>query len=88
MYETRWHYSAATTTVVFGVYALALLASLLVFGDLSDAIGRKPVVVLALGLLAVSLVLFALASGVGWLYAARVVQGIATGCWRRPSPPP
>jgi len=77
VYETRWHYSPATTTVVFGVYALALLASLLVFGDLSDAIGRKPVVVLALGLLAVSLVLFA--SGVGWLYAARAVQGIATG---------
>ncbi len=79
VYGTRWHYSAATTTVVFGVYALVLLASLLAFGDLSDAIGRKPVVVLALGLLTVSLVHFALASGVGWLYGARVVQEIATG---------
>jgi MFS family permease len=35
---------------VFGVYALAVLASLLTFGKLSDHVGRRPVILTALAL--------------------------------------
>lgn len=78
-YAALWHFSPTTLTVVFSVYAVALLTTLLLFGSLSDAIGRKPVITTALVLLGVSQVLFLLASGVGWLIAARIVQGVATG---------
>jgi hypothetical protein len=42
-YQAAWGFSALTTTVIFGVYAVALLAALLTAGRLSDHIGRRPV---------------------------------------------
>jgi hypothetical protein len=48
VYQAQWRFSAATLTVVFGVYALTLLATLLVFGSLSDYLGRRRVIAVAL----------------------------------------
>ena len=79
VYQQQWGFSPVTTTVVFGVYALAVLASLLTLGRLSDYVGRKPVLLAALAVQAVSLVVFATAGGVGELMTARVIQGLATG---------
>ncbi|MGW3746055.1 MFS transporter [Streptomyces sp. NPDC005146] len=79
VYAARWGFSAITLTVVFAVYAVALLSALLAFGTLSDAIGRKPVIVVALSLQVTSLVCFIVATDVGWLLAARLAQGAATG---------
>jgi MFS family permease len=79
IYQRRWHFSATTLTAVFAVYALALLATLLVSGGLSDHVGRRPVIIAALIIDAIAMVCFLLASGVAALYAARVLQGIATG---------
>src|SRR6185437_15633695 len=39
IYQQRWGFSPITTTIVFGVYALAVLASLLTLGRLSDYVG-------------------------------------------------
>ena len=79
VYAAHWGFSPLTTTVVFGVYALAVLATLLTFGKLSDHVGRRPVLLTGLVLQAVAVVLFTTATGVGTLLAARVVQGLATG---------
>lgn len=79
VYQETFAFSEFTLTTVFAVYVLALIAALLVAGSLSDHIGRKPVLLGAIGLEAVSLMLFLLADGVGWLLVARVVQGVATG---------
>jgi len=79
VYQEEFGFSSGVMTTVFGVYALALLASLLVVGGLSDHVGRRPVLVGAFVLEAASMALFLFADGVGWLLAARVVQGLATG---------
>jgi hypothetical protein len=79
LYQRSWHFTPITTTIVFGVYALAVLASLLTFGRLSDYTGRRPVLLAALGVQAASLLIFAGADGVGQLLVARIVQGVATG---------
>src|ERR1700751_5491657 len=79
IYQQRWGFSPVTTTIVFGVYAVAVLASLLTFGRLSDYAGRRPVLLTALAVQAVSLIVFATAGGVGDLLIARVIQGLATG---------
>ncbi|SEQ72313.1 MFS transporter [Microlunatus flavus] len=79
VYQRLWGLSAFALTVVFAVYVVALLASLLTVGSLSDRVGRRPVASAALVLLAVGMVLFALAGGPGGLVVARVVQGIAVG---------
>jgi MFS family permease len=78
-YQAAWHFSSITTTVVFGVYALAVLAALLVAGSLSDHVGRRPVLIVAIALQAASMLVFATAGNVSALMVARVVQGIATG---------
>jgi len=79
LYQQLFGFSAATLTVVFAVYVAGLLASLLVVGALSDHVGRKPVLVGALLLEAVSFAVFLGAGGVTALLVARVLQGIATG---------
>jgi predicted MFS family arabinose efflux permease len=79
IYQARWHFTPITTTVVFGVYALAVLASLLTVGKLSDHVGRRPVLLTAIAVHAASLVIFATATGVPALLSARVVQGLSTG---------
>lgn len=79
VYAARFHFSPVTITTVFAVYALALLTTLLVTGSLSDVIGRRPVIFGALGLELVSVAFFLVASSVVWLYAGRIVQGVATG---------
>jgi MFS family permease len=79
LYQQLFGFSAATLTVVFAVYVAGLLASLLVVGALSDHVGRKPVLVGALLLEAVSFAVFLGAGGVATLLVARVLQGIATG---------
>src|SRR4051794_29165838 len=42
-YERRFGFSSAVLTVVFATYALVLAPSLLVFGQLSDRLGRRRV---------------------------------------------
>ena len=79
VYAEQFGFGPGVITVVFAVYTFALLASLLVVGGLSDHVGRRPVLAAALVLEAASMVLFLAADGVGWLLAARIVQGFATG---------
>lgn len=79
VYQARWGFSPITTTVVFGIYALSVLAALLTLGKLSDHVGRRPVLLGALVAQAATMVLFATADGVPALIAARIAQGLATG---------
>src|SRR5260370_5919531 len=79
IYQAQWHFTPITTTVVFGVYAVAVLAALLTLGKLSDHIGRRPVLLAAIAVHAGSLVIFATATSVPALLSARVVQGLSTG---------
>ena len=79
VYQEQFGFGPGVLTLVFGIYAFALLAALLVVGGLSDHVGRRPVLVGGLLLQAVAMGVFLAADGVGWLLAARVVQGLSTG---------
>ncbi len=79
VYQHLWGFSATTLTVIFAVYVVGLIGSLVMLGALSDHIGRRPVLAAAIALEAVSLVLFLTAGDVGILLTARLLQGIATG---------
>ncbi|MGW2230368.1 MFS transporter [Streptomyces formicae] len=79
IYQQRWHFSAWVLTVVFALYVVGLLGSLLVVGALSDHLGRRPVLAAAIALETVAMVLFLSAGNVTVLALARVLQGIATG---------
>ncbi|MEU9062996.1 MFS transporter [Streptomyces sp. NPDC048430] len=79
VYQAEWGFSPLTTTVVFGVYAIAVLVALLTLGRLSDHLGRRPVLLVALAAQAGAMVLFATAPGVPELMIGRVVQGLSAG---------
>lgn len=79
VYQELWGFSSLTLTLVFAVYVVTMLMSLLTVGSLSDHIGRRPVLAVALVLLIASMVLFVVAEDVGTLLAARALQGLATG---------
>ena len=78
IYGAEWGFSSITVTAIFGVYAVAVLAALLTVGSLSDFVGRRPVLLVAIAIQAAATVLFASADGVASLFAARIVQGLAT----------
>lgn len=79
VYQSRWHFSSVTLTLVFAVYAGALLLTLLTIGGLSDFVGRRRVLAGAFLLQLIAMAAFAFADGVSWLFVARALQGVATG---------
>jgi MFS family permease len=79
VYRERFGFSGTELTLIFAIYAMALIPSLLVFGQLSDRVGRRPVIAGGLCVAAVGLLLLALAQSTVWLLVARAVQGLALG---------
>jgi predicted MFS family arabinose efflux permease len=82
LYETYarlWGFSSVVVTLVYATYAIGVLAALLLAGRVSDVAGRRPVLAIALGALLCATVLYMVAGSVAWLFAARAVQGLATG---------
>ena len=78
-YSVLWHFSPLTLTLIYATYAFGVLASLLLAGGVSDDVGRRPVLLVALGALMASSVLFMVAGSAAWLFVARGLQGLATG---------
>ena len=79
VYQHQLRFSALTLTAIFAVYSVAVLVTLLVFGSVSDYVGRRPVIVAALAFNMGGCALFLAAHSVGLLVAARVLQGVAVG---------
>ena len=79
VYATGWHFEPETLTLIYATYAFGALATLLLAGRVSDEVGRRPVLLAALGLLMASTILFIFAESAAWLFVARGLQGLATG---------
>jgi MFS family permease len=78
-YAASWHFTTPVLTAVYAVYAFGVLTSLVLIGRLSDEIGRRPVLIGSLIALLLATGLYIAASSVVWLFAARGLQGLATG---------
>jgi predicted MFS family arabinose efflux permease len=79
IYRELWGFSPLVLTLVYATYAFGVLAALILAGRVSDDVGRRPVLLAALGMLMGATVLFMLADSVAWLFVARALQGVATG---------
>jgi len=79
VYQSQWRFSATTLTAVFAVYVLVLLVTLLVVGSVSDYLGRRRVIAVALAAGTGACGLFLAAHSVGLLFAARALQGLSVG---------
>ena len=79
IYMAKWGLSPIEVTLIFGIYAAAVLLALLIAGRLSDHLGRRPVLLVATVAQVFTMLLFATATSVTGLLVARVVQGLTTG---------
>jgi len=79
LFQEKYSFGELTTTVVFAIYAFGVIAGLLLFGALSDEIGRKPVLAAGLAFSAGSALLFVFAGSLVPIYAGRILSGFSAG---------
>jgi predicted MFS family arabinose efflux permease len=79
LYREQFGFSELMVTVIFATYAGGVIAALLLFGSLSDQIGRRRLLLPGLVVSALSAVVFLLAQGVGLLIVGRVLSGLSAG---------
>jgi len=79
VYMAEWGLTPLMITLIFGIYALAVLLALLIAGRLSDHLGRRPVLLATTLAQAVTMIVFTTATGLTGLLVARVLQGLTTG---------
>jgi len=79
LYMAQWGLTPLMITVIFGIYALAVLLALLVGGRLSDHLGRRPVLLASTLAQAATMILFGTATSASALVLARIIQGLTTG---------
>lgn len=79
LFEQRYSFGELMVTVIFAVYAFGVIAGLLLFGNLSDEIGRKPVLLTGLAFSAISAFLFVFAGSLAPIFVGRVVSGFSAG---------
>ncbi|MFJ4838309.1 MFS transporter [Streptomyces sp. NPDC088746] len=79
LYQDELGFSEMTVTVVYAVYAFGVIGVLLLAGNASDAVGRRPVLLWGLGCAAASAVCFLCATALGWLFAGRLLSGLSAG---------
>jgi Major Facilitator Superfamily len=79
LYRERDHFSVFMVTVVYGVYAVGVLGSLLLAGHLSDWFGRRRLLLPALGTASASAIVFLTSKSLPSLIVARLLNGVAIG---------
>jgi MFS family permease len=84
-YQHRYGFGQLTETVIFASYAAGVLTALMLLGQASDVIGRRPMLFAAIGAAAASTVVFILAvsvhadAGIALLLIGRVLSGFSAG---------
>lgn len=79
IYRAAFGFSDLVITVIFAMYAVGVVAGLLLFGGLSDQIGRRRVLLPGVALSALSAVVFLLPGGLPTLLVGRALSGLSAG---------
>jgi len=79
LYRQQFGFSEFMVTAIYASYVIGNLAALFALGRLSDQLGRRPTTLIAFAVLFASVLCFLAASGTGWLFAARALNGLAAG---------
>lgn len=79
LYEAKFGLSSIEGTIVFAVYAIAVIPALFVFGPVGDRVGRKRVLLIAVAICILASIFLAIGNGLLWLIIGRALQGIAVG---------
>ena len=77
IYRDEFHFSQVTLTLIYAVYFASAVLTAFFLGRLSDQIGRRAAVLLAIGVSLISTVLFVFADSIPLLFLARIMSGFA-----------
>lgn len=78
-FELQYGFGSLTTTLLFSVYAGGVIVALIVFGQVSRRLGRRPVLVTGLVFSLLSTLIFLFAGPLWILYVARIISGLSAG---------
>ncbi|RWC45218.1 MAG: MFS transporter [Mesorhizobium sp.] len=79
VYKQQFGFSQITLTLIYAVYVVGNLAALLMFGGVSDVVGRRPASLAAMLVAIISALVFLFAGNVVSLDVARILSGLAIG---------
>ncbi|KAA3452667.1 MFS transporter [Mesorhizobium sp. SARCC-RB16n] len=79
IYKQQFGFSQITLTLIYAVYVVGNLGALLVFGGVSDVVGRRPAALAAMIVAIVSALVFLFAGNVLSLDVARILSGLGIG---------
>jgi acetolactate synthase, small subunit len=79
LYRAEWQLSAGMVTLLFAIYALVVIPTIIISGQLSDQLGRKKLLIPGVFFTIVGSVLFALSDNFTMLLISRIFQGISVG---------
>jgi MFS family permease len=79
IYREEFGFSELVVTLIYATYAAGVITGLLLFGRLSDEIGRRRTMLPGIALSAASAVVFLLADGLAPLFLGRVLSGLSIG---------
>src|SRR5262249_9648355 len=77
MYRQAFGFSQISLTLIYAVYVVGNLCGLMLFGRLSDQLGRRPTAAAGMALAILSALVFLFARGIGALYLGRILSGLA-----------
>jgi MFS family permease len=76
IYQQHFGFSRITLTLIYAVYVIGNLASLMWFGRLSDTFGRRAMALSSIGVTIVGAIVFLFATGTAALYIGRILTGL------------
>ncbi|MFI8525874.1 MFS transporter [Promicromonospora sukumoe] len=79
VYAAQWHLTTAVTTTVFAAYPVALIATLLLLGGVSETVGNRGAILGGLGFLGLGALTFLLAPNLALLLVGRALMGVGVG---------
>jgi predicted MFS family arabinose efflux permease len=78
-YQLIYGFSPSVITIIYASYAIGVLGALLLVGNWSDQLGRRPMLLWGLCASAASAVTFVLSDGLSGLMLGRLLSGISAG---------
>jgi MFS family permease len=68
IYRQQFHFSDIVLTLIYAAYVIGTVTTMFFLGRLSDQVGRRPVVLISLGIAAAGAFIFLLSNATAWFF--------------------
>ncbi len=79
LYRTQWNLSTGMVTLLFAIYAIVVIPTIIISGQLSDRLGRRKLLIPGVLFSIIGSVFFTLSTNIEMLLLSRIFQGLSVG---------